>query len=221
MTVQHYLDLVTQEYDNSPNFLAMIALGVSGPVQVQTLMQDMITLFDLSTPPVGNQLDIIGQWVGISREVAIPATGLFFSWDDTIATGWDSGSWEPPGSPVVLTSLSDAHYLTLIFAKIAANRWDGTIQQFYQIMNEAFAPYTILLVDHQDMSYSVGIVGNPVDAVTLALFTGGYIPVRPEGVKVTYFFTNANPGPIFAWDMNTADFQGWDSGSWVTELLPT
>ena len=215
MTVQDYLNLITQQYQNSPNFLAELSLVVSGPVQVQYLMNQMQgPLFNLSTPPVGNQLDIIGEWVGISRNVSIPITGVFFSWDDTAADGWDSGSWQPGGNPIQVVSLPDPTYLNLIKAKIAANHWDGSTGDFYTIMQEAFPNYTILLVDHQDMSYDVGIIGYPVDALTLALFTNGEIPLRPEGVLVNYF-TNADDNPIFGWDMDTAGVKGWDEGSWA------
>jgi Protein of unknown function (DUF2612) len=219
MTIQDYLNLVTEQYEESPDFLAMISLGMSCPVQVQSLMTQMQSiLFNLSTPAIGNQLDIIGQWVGISRDVSIPAIGIYFSWDDTVADGWDAGSWAPTDSPPTIVALPDDAYLNLINAKIAANKWDGSTEQFYDILSEAFPMYTILLVDHQDMSYSLGIIGNPVDSLTLALFTGGYIPVRPEGVMVSDYFTNTNTGPIFGWDLDTSAVQGWDDGSWVTIL---
>lgn len=218
-TVQDYINLVTEEYQNSPNFLAMISLVLGVPVQVQFLMDQMQgPLFNLQTPPVRNQLDIIGQWVGISRKVAVPITGIFFSWDDTAADGWDSGSWAPTGNPTSIVDLPDDAYLNLIRAKIAANHWDGTTEEFYQILEEAFPMYTILLLDDQNMSYRLGIIGNPVDSLTLALFTGGYIPVRPEGVKVSGYFTNSTSGPLFGWDMNTSLVQGWDTGAWVTEF---
>lgn len=222
MTVQEYLDLITQEYQNSPNFMAMVSLGVGLPVQIQDLMNDMQgPLFNLSTPPIGNQLDIIGEWVGISRQVSIPITGIFFSWDDATSDGWDVGSWAPQDNPTSLVSLPDDAYLNLIKAKIAANHWDGTIEQFYIILDEAFPMYEILLLDYQNMSYSLGIIGNPVDSLTLALFTGGYIPVRPEGVKVRSYFTNANDGPLFSWDSDTTLLKGWDTGSWVKVFQPT
>lgn len=217
MTIQDYLSLVTSQYQNSPNFLAMISQIGALPVQVQSVLNSFTTLFNLSTPPVGDQLQIIGQWVGISNQVDVPITGVFFTWDGTAATGWDAGSWQIPGATGIVT-LPDSTYLNLINAKIAANSWDGTTEEFYEILSEAFPDYLILMLDHQNMSYSLGIIGNPVDSLTLALFTGGYIPVRPETIEVSDYFTNTNSGPLFGFDMDTSLVQGWDSGSWVTEL---
>jgi hypothetical protein len=217
MTIEDYLNLITWQYQNSVNYIQMVALSVMAGCQVQFLMQQMQSvLFNLQTPPVGDQLDIIGEWVGISRQIATPLQGIFFSWDDTFADGWDSGSWQPPGNPTQIVELPDSAYFNLILAKIAANMWDGSTQQFYQILDQAFPGYQILLVDYQDMSYSLGIIGYPVDALTLSIFTGGYIPVRPEGVQVVSYFTNTESEPVFGWDSTSGVFAGWDTGYWVT-----
>lgn len=221
MTIQDYLNLVTSEYQNSVNFLSVISNLVAVPVQVQSLMTSMIILFDLDTPPVGDQLDIIGLWVGASRNLNEPITGVYFTWDGDIEEGWDYGTWAPPNQPNGIITLTDAAYLNLIRGKIAANSWDGTLKTFYSILQSLFPQYLILLVDNQDMSYRLGIIGDPVDSLTLALFTGGYIPMRPEGVEVTDYFTNFDSGPLFAWDSDTTLLQGWDTGSWVIELEPT
>ena len=222
MTIEQYLALITWQYQNSPNFQEMVALGVMGPVQVQSLMLSMqSTIFNLSDSPVGDQLDIIGEWVGISRQISTPITGVFFSWDDIEADGWDYGAWQPPGNPTQIVELPDSAYLNLIRAKIAANSWDGSTSQFYSILEEAFPGYQILLVDYQNMSYDLGIIGYPVDSLTLAIFTGGYIPVRPEGVMVNTYFTNSGMSDVFAWDLDTGIFAGWDSGAWTKEYEPT
>jgi hypothetical protein len=222
VTIEDYLALITQQYQDSPNYLEMVALSVMGPVQVQNLMLQMQgPLFNLSTPPVGDQLDIVGQWAGISRQISEPIIGVFFTWDDTAADGWDSGTWQPSGNPTSIVELPDPAYLNLILAKIAANQWDGSTQEFYAILQQAFPEYQILLVDAQDMSYSLGIIGFPVDALTLAIFTGGYIPVRPEGVMVSSYFTNTGLSEVFAWDLDTGIYAGWDTGAWVTQYVPT
>lgn len=221
MTIQDYLDLITSEYRNKPKFVATTELLVSLPVQVQTLLANMIPLFDLDTPPVGDQLDIIGQWAGITRNVSIPIPNVYFTWDGDFTVGWDFGTWQPLNQPTNVTTLPDDAYLSLIRAKIAANQWDGTTNGAYRIWDAVFPQFTILIIDLQNMSYNMAFVGAIIDSLTLALITGGYIPLRPEGVQINEYFVPVDTGPLFAWDIENTYLQGWDTGSWARELFPT
>lgn len=219
---QTYLDLVTSEYSKQPNFIAMLSFFAEVPVQVQVLMDSMRTkIFDLDLPPVGNQLDIIGQWVGVSRNVSIPVEGVFFSWDDTQFDGWDFGSWRPDNDPATVTSLPDDAYLTLIRGKIAANQWDGTTEGAYKIWETLFPQFQILIQDFCNMSYNMIILGGIVDSLTLALLVGGYIPLRPEGVQINEYLVSTHTGPAFAWDVDNDFLAGWDEGSWLRIVIPT
>lgn len=227
MDTQDYLDLVTSEYQNQPDFNAMLAFMVAVPIQVQTLMNQMNgngtpSIFDLSLPPVGNQLDIIGAWVGVSRDVNIPIVDVFFTWDGTDYTvGWDYGTWQPANQATSVVVLPDDAYLTLILAKIAANNWDGTTNGAYAIWDFLFPQFTILIQDNCNMTYDMAIIGGIVDSLTLALITGGYIQLRPQGVQIAEFFVSIDTNAAFCWDLDTTDCQGWDQGSWLRELLPT
>jgi hypothetical protein len=210
---QDYLDLITSEHQNQPNFAAMIAACVAVPVQVQALLSSMISIFDLATPPVGDQLDIIGEWVGASRNLAIPITGVFFTWDSTGSLGWDNGIWEDAANSTAITVLPDDVYLTLIQATIAANYWDGTTEGAYAIWSILFPKLTLLIQDNQNMSYALGVQGYPLDALTLALLTGGYLDLRPEGVEITEYIVPADTNPFFGWDIEATAIQGWNHGS--------
>ena len=223
MTVQDYLNLITSAFQNQPKYTAMITAGTSPYVQIQALMQSMIPIFDLGNPPVGNQLDIIGQWAGVSREVDIPISGagVYFTWDGPANLGWDFGTWQPSNLPTDVTTLPDDAYLNLILAKIAANQWDGTTNGAYAIWDSLFPAFTILIQDYQNMSYAVGILGGVVSPLTLALITGGYIPLRPEGVEITEYFVAVDSNPLFGWDLENSNVSGWDTGSWAREIPAT
>lgn len=221
-TKQTYLDLITSEYAQQPDFIAMISFFAAVPVQVQNLMVEMMTtIFDLDFPPVGNQLDIIGQWAGVSRNVSIPIDGVYFTWDGTQTTGWDFGSWQPGDAPTTITSLPDDAYLTLIRARIAANQWDGTTEGAYKIWEALFPQFQILIQDLCDMSYNLAIVGGIVDSLTLALITGGYVPLRPEGIEINKYLVSVDTNRAFAWDVDNTYLAGWDTGSWLRILPPT
>ena len=219
MTIQDYLNLIPSANSEQPNFLATLSLVIAPCVQVQNLYTETLALFDLDTPPVGNQLDIIGQWVGVSRNIAVPISGVYFTWDGAADLGWDYGTWQPAAQPTQITSLPDDAYYTLILGKIAANNWDGTTNGAYKIWNALFTGFTILIQDYQNMSYALIIVGSVIDSLTLALITGGYIPLRPEGVEVVNYYTS--PGPVFAWDVApTSLLAGWDTGLWAANITP-
>jgi hypothetical protein len=220
-TVEDYLNVITSEHRDKPNFIAMVQGMSSAVVSIQNVIESMIGLFDVDSA-VGDQLDVIGEWVGVSRNVSIPISGVYFSFDGSDPTiGWDNGTWQPSNLPSNVTVLPDDTYRVLIRAKIAANAWDGTTEGAYLIWSQVFPDFEILIQDNEDMSYSLIIAGAVPDSLTVALITQGYIPLKPEGVTVNEYYIPVTTGPAFGWDINTEYLQGWDQGSWTTEISPT
>lgn len=223
-TVATYTGRVISQHQNKPKFMATVGFTVSFYVHamgILDLMEKSGGLFDLATPPVGDQEDIIGELVGVSRVIAEPIPGVYFTWDDTAFTGWDSGVWQPVGQPVNLVTLPDDVYLTVIKAKIAANNWDGTTAGAYIVWATLFPSIVFLIMDLQDMSFIIALQGQPIDALTQALLTQGYIPLKPEGVRIREYIVATDTAPLFAWDVSTPSMAGWDTGSWGLELPGT
>lgn len=218
-----YLNLITSEHRDKPKFIAMVTLGVSLSVQLQKLYDEMIARLDIDdvNQCVGIWLDYIGQWVGVSRNVRVPIPGVYFSWDDIDSKGWDYGSWYDGFGPSGITSLPDDAYRTLIKAKIAANHWDGTVEGAYAVWATVFPDINLLIQDNQDMTMIFALQGAIIDSLTLALLTGGYIPLKPEGVHVNFYAVPVDTNPIFSWDVESAFVDGWDIGSWAREVAPT
>jgi hypothetical protein len=223
MTTQDYLDLITSEHQNSPNYLATVSLTVTPQVDIQTLITALIQCFDIDDTNncVGVWLNIVGQWVGASRLVQVPISGVYFTWDDIAQDGWNSGVWQDPNDPGALTSLPDDVYRTLIRAAIAANHWDGTTEGAYDIWEQVFPNLNILIQDNQDMTMSIGFQGTAPDALTLALIEGGYIQLKPEGVGIKEYFIPVDTNPLFGWDISTTYVGGWNTSSWAKEVPPT
>lgn len=220
MIVEDYLNLITSEHRDKPKFMAMVQAVLEVYVYLQDLSTSMIPKFDLDVA-VGQQLDVLGQWVGITRNVSIPIDGVYFSWDGDFTVGWDYGSWQPNRAPANITVLPDDAYRTLIRAKIAANNWDGTTDGAYAIWDALFPGTLILIQDNEDMSYDLALIGGVIDSLTLALLTGGYIPLKPEGVHVNVYYVSVDDNPAFSWDVESDVLAGWDEGSWLREILPT
>jgi len=220
MTIEEYLDLITSEYRLKTKFTSMVSADVSIQVRVQDLLSSLIVKFDIDTA-LGQQLDVIGQWVGVSRNVSIPVAGIYFSWDADYTEGWEYGSWQPPLAPTDVTSLPDDAYRTLIRAKIAANAWKGTTDDAYIIWDTVFPDITILIQDYQNMSYDMALVGGIVPSLTLALLTGGYLPLKPEGVRINNYFVPVDSDPGFGWDVDSPYIKGWEEGHWLREIKNT
>lgn len=220
-TVNDYLNLIPSQHRDKPDFVAVVTTNVSVFVHLQAILLLMLAeIWDVDTA-VDDRLDTIGLWVGVSRNVSIPIENVYFAFDGDYTVGWDFGSWQPSSQPANIVVLPNDAYRTLIKTKIAANHWDGTTEGAYDIWEAIFTEINILIQDNQNMSYGLGFVGGIIDSLTLALITGGYIPLKPEGIRISEFFIPVNDGPLFGFDVENDFIQGFDEGSWAREVSPT
>lgn len=219
--VTRFTDLATSLYRHKPRFKAMLeatAQPMADNIELEGLVPGK---FDLDTAE-GEQLDVVGRWIGASRNLAIPITGVQFSFD-TPGLGFDEGVWDAGAGGGDIVMLSDEDYRILLRARVLNNHWDGTIENAYEIWDQVFADtgYTLFIVDHGDLSMTLGLLfdGDTISATVLALFTGGYLNVKPAGVRIRdYIAASARP-PIFALDEEGASFAGLDEGSWAESLV--
>lgn len=191
-----YTQFITSEHNQKPKFMATVSLYVQAMVDLMNQLAAFPSLFDLATPPVGDQLDKIGAWVGASRQL----------------------NQEIDGTSV----LTDAAFLVLIKLVIAMNAWDGTIPGAYEVWNVLFeAEGTELLIqDYDDMTMAVTFIFVTVpDTLTLAVLTNGYFNLRPDGVRIVGYFVPSVPGePIFGFDVENSTIAGFDVGNWAVEI---
>lgn len=214
-TTDDYLALITSEHRGRPKFVSTVAETIAPYVETQAFLADLPAAFDIDTA-VGVQLDAVGEWVGRSRYVNIPLVSVWFSWD-TAGLGWEQGVWKGAYDPTTgVAALDDETYRLLLRAKIVANQWNSSIQGAQAALDVMFGMTgtLIFLEDHQDMTMTIGVAGLVPNALFLALLAGGYIPIKPSGVGVTYSVTTITETPIFGWDVESAHVSGWDVGSW-------
>ena len=210
-----WLALVTGEHATKPNFMAMLAATFQPLADTIAVMESMPSAYDVDLA-LGSQLDATGQWIGASRYVTKPLTGVFFSWS-TPGLGWGDGSWAPGLNVNELVQLPDAQYRTLLYARIAANHWDGSLPAAYAVWDQIFAGtgYGVLIQDLQGMHMAMALTGPVPDSVTLALFTGGYLQMKPAGVRMDKFYTPAKSNvPYFGFDVDNDNLSGWGLGYW-------
>lgn len=214
--LQSLLDLITSEYNQQPDFMAMIEGVIAPMVANSALLAALPSYFDVDTA-VGAQLDVVGQWVGQSRVISVELTGVFFSWD-TAGLGWDQGNWEDPHGGGSLVVLTDVDYRALLKVVIARNQWDGTTEGAYAVWAVAFegTDTTISIQNFGDASVAFILSGSALSAVTVAMFQAGLYDIVSAGVLVRAHIVSGGPGTkFFAWDEETSLLGGWNEGSWT------
>lgn len=215
-TLEDYLSLVAPEHRDSPKFMAELTALLQPLVDMQNFFLVLKNAFDLDNA-IGVQLDQVGQWVGRTRNIDTPLQNVYFSFDEP-GLGYDQGNWKGPFDPANgLSVLDDDSYRLLLRAKIAANAWDGTVDGANNVLNIVFGPLgtKFFLVDHQDMSMTIAVAGTVPSTVFVALLFGGYIPLKPEGVRVDYEITSVDTRPIFGFDVENDYISGFDVGAWA------
>jgi Protein of unknown function (DUF2612) len=213
--ISKYVALVTSQHADKPKFMALLALLVQPIADIIALLESMPDAFDLDKA-IGVQLDTVGLWVGVTRNVTVPLPNVYFSLDQA-GVGLDQGTLQGPFDPKTgLLSLPDDAYKTLLRATIASNHWDGTIPGAYTAWNTLFAGtgFGILIQDANNMSMVYALTGPVPDAVTLALFTGGYLSLKPATVRISNFLTPSVPNaPYFGIGVENMAIAGLDNGT--------
>lgn len=205
--ISDYTGLVTSEHADKPKFIATLSALAQCFVDLQNLTLGIPDQFDLDRA-VGVQLDAVGLWVGITRNVNAPLAGVYFSLDAD-GLGFDQGVWKGPFDPDSgVVSLDDDTFRLLIRAKIGANHWDGTLGTSAAILNSIFgstdegltAPAVELSDGSQVMVFDsstsslVGVSSQPDQAAAGQTFV---FIVDNGDMSIDYGIAGARPSSIF------------------------
>jgi hypothetical protein len=186
-------------------------------IALQNLYSSIPAEYDLDNA-VGSQLDVIGQWVGISRILDSPIKNVYFSFDIP-NLGFDNGLWMGPYDPSTgLVNLPDDYYRLVIKAKILNNHWDGTKGQAYNIIQTIFEPYGFLfyIKDNADLTIDFGLLTlNSENSLIVGLLRQGKFNIKPAGIRVGYYESLSEPGRMFSFDLSNDYFGGFDESNWA------
>lgn len=184
--VNTYLGLITSEHRDKIKYQAFVRLILTPIVNLQKLNHEMASLINLDTA-TGKQLDLIGEILALPRQVNFQPTD---------------------GSSSIL---DDDYYRLILKAQVAKNQWDGTKEGLQNLWVSLFPENPLLLVDRQNMTATVAVIGL-VDQLSRDLIVNGYIVPKPVGVLYDYGFTTQ---PIYSQDLNTEWLKGFDEGYWL------
>ena len=215
ITLEDYLNLIPAPNRAQPKFIEWVGDNIQFLIEIQDVLNDISPEFNLATA-VGDQLDIIGQILGLTRQVNFVPSGGF--------------------NPI----MNDATYRLVLNAKIILNLWKGTKNEIYTFLQAFLPEYTFLILDNQDMTMTVIAIGVPDDitgSITLAfdldtltfggldtgyftgfsgflrqLVTNGYFFPKPAGVAIEYIFSD---NTALAFDSDTANLAGLDTGFFI------
>lgn len=218
--VSPYIELITSWHRGKPKFTATVAALVAPAVALTDFNNALTTAFDLDTA-VGVQLDKLGEWIGRSRDVKAELGVVFFSWD-TPGLGWQEGYWQGAFDPITgMVKLDDVTYRRVLYAKVASNNWDGTLDGLMSILTALFPPSTgslPVVIDNLNMNIDVGLSGKIPTSLFISLMTGGYVPIKPAGVQVNFSVTTVDDTPLFGFGLDSDSVAGFGVGAWGRRL---
>ena len=144
-----YLSRITSEHNQQPRYMRTIAWSVWAMCAQQGVARRLPTLFDIDDA-VGVMLDMVGQWVGIPRRIAIDAETGFFSLNIP-NLGFNEANWYGPDAATGnVFVLDDDDYRLVLQTRVLSNKWDGTREDAYTILNHYFGAkgYEVFIKDN-------------------------------------------------------------------------
>ena len=219
-----YTNLIPSANNSQPNFMATIAATVQPFSDLTQVILSFPLDFDLNTA-VGSQLDTVGLWVGVTRDLS-QAINTYFSFNES-GLGFNQAPWYNIGDATSgIVILDDATYRTLLQARIVSNHWNGTVQGAYSAWNTFFASQStangIAIQDLGSMQMIFALTGPQPSNTLVDIFEDGEINLSPAGVLVYLCLPTVYPAavsggtPFFGLDVNNSVISGLNTGALVT-----
>lgn len=163
----YYANLLIIQYRNLPNARGTIE-SLVGESYADGLSLDVLNGFDLETA-VGEQLDILGKYIGLNRQVKL------FLPDQT-------------------TLLNDDDYRTLLKLKLITNNGRASTGEIKKSLYELF-PQTIRVYDNRDMSYTY-FVSDTLQDLMKVIVSEELLPL-PMSVEYRLIFVSKDVTKFF------------------------
>lgn len=200
--ITSYLNLVTHEHRDQPNFIASLSAIIQPLADLSQVLIGVPPAYSLDQA-VGVQLDTTALWLGRIRTITVSGAAFELP-DDNIGVGYYPG------------------FRQMLEGVALLNRWDGTIPGGYTAYAAAWYAndFRVGIIDNEDMTMNLALYWQVPDATAKALFTSDYLKPRPSAVGVkSYYFATLPHAPFFGFDYETSFISGFDVGAWA-EIIP-
>jgi len=211
--MQNYTETLLSQYANSPTMMAIIEAmndAIDPSVDIQNLYNN---IWNVNTA-VGYGLDVWGNIVGVSRNLLVPTSQVYFGFYEAYVPGYsvnpqpfDTYPFYNNESTTQIYTLGDEQFRELILAKAYANISNLSVpsvnkllqilfmntSSFYvaegyvadgYIVENGYTQYAYI-ADGGNMEYTVVFNFNPTPVQLAILLNSGVFP-RPCGVKINY-----------------------------------
>jgi hypothetical protein len=212
--IQAAANLLIQHGKNKPFVRALVAGMVTPLNDIEQALNDLYNLRWLQNA-TGVQLDMVGTIVGQSRESQSAIYYSFFGFAEQPAgVGFGQARIRHDGEPFAeSTSLPDAEYRSLLYAKIARNNSHGTVEDILTVMKAVFNVNTVLV--------------NNIGVASIAVFIGRYLApsealreiaysLVPKLAGVGLTLNQYNPAAVFGFAEQ--GYLGFGAGSLASDI---
>lgn len=185
-----YTNLIAGAHRGKERFTQWVYEITRPMVEAQAILESLVKKYDVDYAE-GACLDAVGVRVGITRNLSLKLTDVFFALDDVEGIGFDLGIWQTAEDDAYgVTVLSDGIYRILIKAKIALNQYGGrndNLEELIAQIQKSFGVSSrdLTYTDNQDMSITVGIAKENVPPILWAIFYNGVLSLNHAGVRQT------------------------------------
>lgn len=183
------LDRIYAQYRNKEKTVSWLSITMQLATQLSSTAQAVRVMYNIDSA-TGEQLNIIGRIVGISRNFIAN-----YTLDPTFFAALPADPGEFGDESTVFSELSidadatmsDDLYRIAIKSKIVKNNADASIDAILTSMNFILPQMdTLRLIDGEDMSFSIEFYGNISELERWALLNAKLIP-KPQGVRFNGF----------------------------------
>jgi hypothetical protein len=184
-TIEKYLNRVPAQHRDKPKFKATLTNVLNPCCSLIDIMASTAKEYDLDRA-IGNQLTVVGEWIGRNRKITVPIEKPWFSFDDTAEKGWDAGIWFGAySSEYGIVDADDDSYRLLLRLQILLNNWDGTAETLIKGFQAACPDAPISVNDHCDMTAEIVVDASALNTTQKSAVKEMLERFHPVGVAVT------------------------------------
>lgn len=188
------IDRIYAQYRNKPKAVAWYNITRQLAAELSSVAQAVRVMYNIDSA-AGEQLDIIGRIVGISRNfvATVELNPVFFALpvNEPGEFGDDSAIFSELSIDAD-TQMTDDLYRIVIKSKIVKNNSEATIDSIMQSVNFMLPnSQTLRVTDNENMSFSIEFYGNISQLERWALLNVNLIP-KPQGVQFNGFLEGFN-----------------------------